>query len=57
MGHGPALVFKHYNTVFQCAKSCGFTHGHYENSPGDNRDHWHLQIGPANYRNPDDHEL
>ena len=55
---GPRFNNVDTETVLDCASQCGFTHGHFErflNQP--NRDHWHLQIGPENYRNPDAHRL
>ena len=41
--------FNNYPTdrVLKCAAECGFTHGWYEDFPGNNRDHWHLQNGPG----------
>lgn len=34
--------------VFACALQCGYSNGHYEDKPGDSKDHWHLQLEPGN---------
>ena len=43
------MTFNNYpvNRMLTCAAICGFSHGMYENYPGTNRDHWHLQNGPG----------
>lgn len=45
---GPAFNPVTGNQVLDCASRCGFGAGHFEDYPGVNRDHWHLQIYPGN---------
>jgi len=42
--------FNKYSTggVLRCAAQCGFSAGQFEDFPGRNRDHWHLQINSGN---------
>lgn len=43
-------------TVRNAALAAGYTHGIHEIKP-DGASHWHLQVGPANIRNPSDYDL
>jgi RHS repeat-associated protein len=45
---GPAFNPVTGNQVLDCASRCGFGAGQFEDYPGVNRDHWHLQIYPGN---------
>jgi RHS repeat-associated protein len=45
---GPAFNPVTGNQVLGCASRCGFGAGHFEDYPGVNRDHWHIQIYPGN---------
>ena len=55
---GPRFNNVDTQTVLECASGCGFSHGHFESfSNNANREHWHVQTRPENYRNPDEHKL
>lgn len=45
---GPRFNPVSHNDVMDCAARCGFGAGHFEDYPGENRDHWHLQMTPGN---------
>jgi RHS repeat-associated protein len=45
---GPAFNPVTSNQVLDCASRCGFGAGQFEDYPGVNRDHWHIQIYPGN---------